>query len=181
MVSKNVKRILLADDNVSIHKDFRDILVNKEPRSESIQSLESELFGMTEERGAQSIEYKYIIDSAYQGEEAVELVDKAVKEEFPYSLIFMDVRMPPGIDGLKAIQKIWSQHPDTEIVICTAYSDYTWDEIVTLFGRTDHLLFIKKPFNNVEIKQIALTLSTKWELNQENQENISNLKRKVRT
>ena len=68
----------------------------------------------------------YDISDAYQGEEAVSMVEKACREGQPYALIFMDVRMPPGIDGIETVQKILEKHRDNEVVICTAYSDYSW-------------------------------------------------------
>src|SRR5699024_5616369 len=64
------------------------------------------------------------------------------------------------------IQKIWKKHPHVEVVICTAYSDYSWDQIVNNLGNTDKLLFVKKPFDATALKQMALTLTTKWKLHQ---------------
>ena len=105
----------------------------------------------------------YVIDDAYQGAEAIRMVDSAAEEGFPYALIFMDVRMPPGMDGIQAITEIWKRHPQIEMVICTAYSDYSWDQIVEQFGSTEHLLFMKKPFDSIALKQTALSLTSKWD------------------
>ncbi|MBA2584924.1 MAG: response regulator, partial [Chthoniobacterales bacterium] len=76
------------------------------------------------------------------------------------------VRMPPGWDGIETISRIWKEFPDLQIVICTAYSDYSWDEIAKSIGNSDQMLVLKKPFDNVEVLQMAHALSKKWQLTQ---------------
>ncbi len=166
-MKNNIARILVVDDNPAIHEDFRNLLSSTATSKDcDTLSLEKDLFGddnSTEESDSNDDFFsEYTIDDAYQGEEAISMAASAEEEEgFPYSLIFMDVRMPPGIDGLQTIKGIWKRHPFTQMVICTAYSDYSWDQIVRMFGKTDHLLFIKKPFDSETVKQIALTLTPK--------------------
>ena len=161
--------ILLVDDNESIHEDIESILSNSVSKEdEELKGIEDELFGSSpneQEKAGNIVNYE--IDHAYQGMEAVEMVSEAYETGNPYALIFMDVRMPPGIDGIQTIKQIWEDYPYTEIVICTAYSDYSWDKIVSNLGSTDKLLFMKKPFDATALKQIALTLTTKWKLQQE--------------
>ncbi|WP_445664957.1 response regulator [Fodinibius sp. AD559] len=161
--------ILLVDDNESIHEDIESILSNSVSKEdEELKGIEDELFGSSpneQEKAANLVNYE--IDHAYQGKEAVEMVSKAHETGNPYALIFMDVRMPPGMDGIETIKQIWEDYPYTEIVICTAYSDYSWDKIVSNLGNTDKLLFMKKPFDATALKQSALTLTTKWKLQQE--------------
>ena len=72
--------------------------------------------------------------------------------------------MPPGWDGVETIQRIWQVDPEILIVLCTAYSDHTWEEIVARLGRTDHLLILKKPFDNIEVRQLVLALTKRWHL-----------------
>ena len=69
------------------------------------------------------------IDSAYQGQEGLDLIEKSLLENRPYALAFVDVRMPPGWDGVETTCKIWEKYPDLQVVICTAYSDYSWEEM----------------------------------------------------
>ncbi len=149
-VTKN-NRILIVDDNQQIHEDFKKVLLPI-----------------------------YEIEDAYQGEEAVLMVEKAEKTGRPYALIFMDVRMPPGINGIEAIAKIWKNNPYIEIVICAAYSDSSWNDIIAKLGSTDHLLFLKKPFNVFEVKQMALSLTRKWNLNMQIRKLVANLETEVR-
>jgi signal transduction histidine kinase len=162
------KRILIVDDNRSIHEDFNKILSIKMDSFQDMENIENLLFNPP--KPAQQKTPAYRIDSAYQGEEAIEMADLAEKQNHPYALIFMDVRMPPGINGIETIARIWENHPNIEMVICTAYSDYSWDDILNKFGETDKLLFTKKPFNIVAIKQLAHALTTKWENARQNRD-----------
>ena len=178
---KNRQRILLVDDNEAIHEDIESILsINKNNSDMELRQMEDDLFGATTVAEPDVLaETLYEIDHAYQGEEAIRMVDEAVEDGDPYSLIFMDVRLPPGMNGIEAIQKIWEKHPYTEIVICTAYRDYSWDQIVRNLGHTDTLLFMKKPFDVTALKQTALTLTTKWNLRQETIAYTDNLEQEV--
>ncbi|MDZ7720678.1 MAG: response regulator [Balneolaceae bacterium] len=177
----NTSRILLVDDNEAIHEDIEAILSSHQSDDDDeLQMLEGALFGESVSSNTEVLEnLRYQIDHAYQGEEAVRMVQEAAESGNPYSLIFMDVRMPPGIDGIQAIQKIWESHPYIEIIICTAYSDYSWDQIVQNVGSSDKLLFMKKPFDATALKQAALTLTTKWNLQQQAIEYTDKLEREV--
>lgn len=154
------KRILVIDDNHAIHDDFRKILCADDATA-NLNEEEAALFG--EESPAAGAN-NYQIDSAYQGEEGLALVRQAAQEERPYAMAFVDVRMPPGWDGIETIARIWQEYPDLEVVICTAYSDYSWDEMIEKLGRTDHLLILKKPFDNIEVRQLAHSLTERWNL-----------------
>ena len=180
MITK--RRLLIVDDNPDIHEDFKKILLSSQREKDGeTQALEQELFGSQSGQAPESTTSipVYDIDDAYQGEEAVAMVDKAEADKIPYALVFMDVRMPPGIDGIETIAMIWKKHPHVEIVICTAYSDYSWEKIVQKFGHTDRLLFIKKPFDAVMVRQISLAISTKWELGLKNRHYLKNLEMDV--
>jgi len=161
------RRILVVDDNEAIHRDIESILKSSvSVIDDELMDFEEELFGSERQKSGHPI-IDYEIDHAYQGEEAVTMVDEADKSQNPYSLIFMDVRMPPGIDGIQAIRRTWQINPHVEVVICTAYSDYSWEHIMENLGTTDKLLFMRKPFDATALKQTALTLTTKWKLQQE--------------
>ncbi|MCD4773756.1 MAG: PAS domain S-box protein [Bacteroidales bacterium] len=161
------KRILVIDDNVQIHHDFKKVLLVSTESENNLDKLEEVFFG---ESSTQQ-EEAYLIDCAVQGEEGLEMIEESLKKEEPYAVAFVDVRMPPGLDGIETISKIWEIYPDIQIVICTAYSDYSWQDMCDKFGNTENLLILKKPFDNIEVRQLAYTLSRKWELNK-----IANLK-----
>jgi two-component system, cell cycle sensor histidine kinase and response regulator CckA len=155
-------RILIIDDNPSIHEDFRKILGPADAKlAEALDADEALLFGDTADP---SRAWSFQIDSAFQGQEGLEKVRTAVAEGHPYAVAFVDVRMPPGWDGVETISRIWKEFHDLQIVICTAYSDYSWDEIAKTVGNTDQMLVLKKPFDNVEVLQMAHALSKKWQL-----------------
>jgi signal transduction histidine kinase len=173
-------RILITDDNSAIHEDIASILNHNISKNKDLSALNRELFGEEDagnEYADQIIQYR--IEHAYSGEEAIEKVAKAHAEDDPYALIFMDVRMPPGIDGIVAVQKIWEQFPNIEVVICSAYSDYNWENIVKIFGKTDKLMFLQKPFNRIAIQQMALSMVTKWDVQNELRELVDKLDAKV--
>ena len=135
-------RILLVDDNPSIHVDFRDVLCPAESGTEAGRKLEAALF----DEAPPAVEPTgFEIDSAYQGQEGLEKVKQALAEKRPYAMAFVDVRMPPGWDGIETIAQIWKVDPDIQVVVCTAYSDYSWDDMRSKVGQPDSLLVLKKP------------------------------------
>jgi two-component system, cell cycle sensor histidine kinase and response regulator CckA len=157
-------RVLVIDDNPSIHEDFRKILSPADVKlAQELDADEAALFG---EAADASRPWSFQIDSAFQGREGLEKVRKAVATGVPYAVAFVDVRMPPGWDGIETISRIWKEFPDLQIVICTAYSDYSWDQIAKSVGNSDQMLVLKKPFDNVEVLQMAHALSKKWQLTQ---------------
>jgi signal transduction histidine kinase/DNA-binding NarL/FixJ family response regulator len=125
----------------------------------ALDQFERVLFGDSQREGE-----PFDLDSAYQGEAGVALVRRAVAESRPYALAIVDMRMPPGWDGLQTIAKMWEVDPRLQVVICTAYSDSSWQEIRQRFGATDQLLILKKPFDIAEVRQLACAMTEKWRL-----------------
>ncbi|MGP8201709.1 MAG: response regulator [Limisphaerales bacterium] len=155
-------RILIVDDNASIHADFREILCQAGSGSAAAKRLEAALF----DKDKPTVEpVCFELDFAFQGQEALAKVEKALADNRPYAVAFVDVRMPPGWDGVETIARIWKVQPELQIVVCTAYSDYSWEEMRAKVGQPDSLLIIKKPFDNVEVQQMAHALTKKWMLN----------------
>jgi len=151
-------RILVIDDNPAIHDDFRKILCQDRVSGSKLEAQEAELFGLAPSLGNQS---EFVIDSAFQGEQGLARVYHALQEGVPYSLAFVDVRMPPGWDGIEVTPKLWMADPDLPVVICTAYSDYTWEEMFARLGTSDRMFILKKPFDREEVLQIAHTLTAR--------------------
>ena len=163
-IPKANPRILVIDDNPTIHADFRKILCTDETSDPSVRTLEAALFeDATLPPGTD--ESKFELDSAYQGQDGLELVKTSLAENRPYAMAFVDVRMPPGWDGIETIARIWDVYPELQVVVCSAYSDYSWEELRAKIGQPDNLLVLKKPFDDVEVQQIAHALTRKWELN----------------
>lgn len=166
------KRILVIDDNVSIHQDFCKILMKQDAPSKDLEAMEAELFG-TETQDMSTGEFE--IDCAVQGREGLNMVKNAIAQGRPYALAFVDGRMPPGWDGVETISHLWQEDPELQVVLCTAYSDCSWKDIRRLLGDTDGFLILKKPFDNVEVLQMAHALTRKWELNREVQGRLNKL------
>lgn len=158
LVNQN-RRILVIDDNSAIHADFRKILGEPEAVDAELDAFEAKLFGTRKNTW-------FEIDTASQGEEGFEKVRLSLAAGQPYALAFVDVRMPPGWDGIETTRRIWEIDPDLQIVICTAYSDYSWDDMQEQVSPGDRLLILKKPFDAIEVKQLANALTEKWRLGQ---------------
>ncbi len=171
-INKPTHRILVIDDNTSIHEDFRKILKNSTKSCNDLQEMESAIFGS---KAKTSMSVQFDIDCASQGKEGLEMVKRALSESRPYVLAFVDGRMPPGCDGIETISQLWKICPDLQIVLCTAYADYSWQEIRSALGESDSLLILKKPFDNMEVLQLAHALTRKWELNREIQGRLNQL------
>jgi two-component system, NtrC family, sensor kinase len=170
------QRILVIDDNRAIHDDFHKIISPSGANNTALDAAEAELFGEATKGEEKS---PFEIDSAYQGEEGVEAVKKALEERRPYAMAFVDVRMPPGIDGVETTQKIWEIDSEIQIVICTAYSDYSWEEMFEKIGNNDRMVILKKPFDTVEASQLAHALTEKWWLSQQSKQKIEDLEKMV--
>jgi PAS domain S-box-containing protein len=165
-------RILVIDDNAAIHEDIRKILTPAKADAPSLEDEEALLFGHEKEVSTGTL---FEIDSALQGQEGLEMVRKANNDQHPYALAFVDVRMPPGWDGVETIGRIWEIYPELQVVICTAYSDYSWEDITARFGHSDSILILKKPFDNIEVLQMAHALTKKWFLTQQAKSQMLNL------
>ncbi|WLH69548.1 ATP-binding protein [Pseudomonas sp. FP2309] len=154
------RRILLIDDTPSIHDDFRKILTPVVESNQALDDMEAALFGDTSAPTAQAFE----LHSAYGGEEGLQLLTTAMTEQRPYALAFVDMRMPQGWDGARTIEALWKVDPGLQVVVCTAYSDYSWDDLLHRLHGYDRLLILKKPFDNIEVQQMANTLANKWDM-----------------
>ncbi len=153
-------RVLVIDDNLSIHEDFRKIL---QPGAETqgLDEARASLFGG---ESFQKALVRFELDYADQGQAALALVQMARREGRPYAVAFVDMRMPPGWDGLETIERLWEVDPEIQTVICTAYTDHSWEDIIRRLGCDDRLLILQKPFSTVEVSQLATSLTAKWKL-----------------
>lgn len=168
-------RIIVVDDNQAIHDDLRKILIGDGGVGLHLLSDEDLLFGV--EPAVEKT--RFHIDSAYQGKDGLRLIQERLTFGEPYALAFVDVRMPPGWDGIETIKRIWEADPNLQIVICTAYSDYSWNDIRVKLGFSDSLLILKKPFDNIEVVQLAHALTSKWLVSQQAQAKLADLDQMV--
>jgi two-component system, sensor histidine kinase and response regulator len=169
------RRILVIDDNVEILEDFRKVLVSTNTSS-ALDQARASLFGEVKK---ESHDESFSVDCAEQGETGLRLVEQAVGSGKPYALAFVDMRMPPGWDGVETITRLWQVDPDVEIVICTAFSDHAWEDVVTTLAQRDKFLILRKPFDAIEVHQLASSLTRKWNLAQQARLKMSDLERMV--
>jgi PAS domain S-box-containing protein len=170
-------RILIVDDNPAIHEDFRKILGEQVPAVSRLTELESRLFGAPATPVKRA---SFRLDSAFQGQEGLQMLRKSIEGNDPYALAFVDVRMPPGWDGLETLEHFWECCPEIQAVICTAYSDYSWEQITRRLKQSDNLLILKKPFDAIEALQVAHAMTRKWELGRQAKLRLEDLDRMVR-
>ncbi|SMF36331.1 sensor histidine kinase [Pseudobacteriovorax antillogorgiicola] len=171
----NPLRIIIIDDTEDIHNNIK-ILFQSQSSQDALDKLSEEIFGAGSAPSRQQSELEIAIDSAYQGQEGYEMIKQAVKEGNPYAVAVVDMRMPPGWDGLMTIEKIRDVDQDIEIIISSAYSDYSWQDIADRLGVSNKYLFLSKPFEVAEMKQMIVALTQKWTLDQENRSYIRKLK-----
>ena len=153
------RRVLIVDDNPNIHTDFRNILCADHSGDAAVNKLEAVLF---EGQKAAPDLSGFEVESALQGREGLEMVKQALADGRPYALAFVDVRMPPGWDGIETIARIWECQPELQIVVCTACRLTSWEQIRAKVGQLDNLVILKKPCDNVEVQQLAHALTKKW-------------------
>ena len=169
------RRVLIIDDSDAIHSDFRKTLKGNVEES-SLAAADAALFG-DEEMSGPSVTFE--VDSAMQGQEGYELVKTARSEGNPYALAFLDMRMPPGWDGLETLEHLFKVDPEIQVVVCTAYSDYSWEQMTQRIGKNDRVLILKKPFDRIEVCQLATALTEKWQLRRQSQLKLGELEKMV--
>jgi len=180
MTETQNRRILVVDDQESIREDFRKILAPPAVASAGLSSARAAFFGASESAAAAAPVASVPLPSfeltlASQGEEACELAARAHAAGRRFAVAFVDVRMPPGIDGLQTIQRLWQLDPELEVVICTAFSDYSFEQIIQTLGQSPRLLILKKPFDPIEVRQLAGALTEKWNVARREQERLIEL------
>jgi two-component system, NtrC family, sensor kinase len=169
------RRILVVDDNEDIHRDFQQVLSGATEAERALAATHAALFGDAQTTLRDGFE----LNSALQGQQALEMVSRALAEGRPYAMAFVDMRMPPGWDGIKTIEELWKCDPLLQVTICSAYSDYSWEDIAARLDLRDRLLILKKPFDNIEIYQLASSLTAKWQMASDATARMTNLEAAV--
>jgi signal transduction histidine kinase/AmiR/NasT family two-component response regulator len=175
LAASDNRRILIIDDNLKIHEDFRKILVSINASAEFDRATSS----LFDEAPLSVQDESFAVDFADQGEAGFRLAEKAIGSGSPYALAFVDMRMPPGWDGVETVKYLWQVDPNMEIVICTAFSDYAWEDLVATLAHRDKFLILRKPFDAIEVFQMASSLTRKWNLAQQARLKMNDLERMV--
>jgi diguanylate cyclase (GGDEF)-like protein len=159
-------RVLIADDEAEVRDAYRHILTEADMSGETavFHNLRERLFA----RGASDVSRKLSRTTVFApvfcegAEAAVKAVREAIAAEEPFAVAFLDMRMPPGPDGVWAAARIRELDPAIEIVLCTAYSDVDPAHIGTLVPPEEKLSYLQKPFHPHEIRQMTISLASKW-------------------
>ncbi len=154
----NHSRVLVIDDNVSIHDDFRRVLEGA--KGSALADAHAALFG----EALAVASPRFLVECATQGEEGFAAATAARAAGRPFQVAFVDMRMPPGWDGLETTARILAGDPELSVVICTAFSEATVSQIHARLGPTERVLILKKPFDPAEVLQLASALSEGWHL-----------------
>ena len=158
-------RVLIVDDEAGIHSDFKDMLNPNSTQTLTDQFAESLFDEVAKDKASFLPPFELL--HAISGEEAYDIICAGKESNRPIAVAYIDVRMPPGIDGVEAIRRIRQIEKDIELVIMTAYTDKPLPEIIRDMELLHKLLYIRKPFAPEEIQQITLALVEKWNIEQE--------------
>ena len=172
MNDQEAVRILSIDDTPEMHEVYQKILISDEATARQMAGAGAEIEGGPMPPSGLPT---FTLDCASQGREALEMVIQARRAGRPYAVAFVDMRMPPGWDGIETIEQLWKAEPALEVVICTAFIDFSADDIVRRLRRTDQVLLLKKPFDGIEVRLLAFALAEKWRLAREAQSHFDNL------
>ena len=155
-------RVLIVDDQPEIHRDFSELL-----RPRFAKTTSDHLAAMFEPEEPQRLMPNIELIDATSGEQACQIITSAQESNTPIAVAFIDIRMPPGIDGVETIRRVRQIDREIEIVIMTAYSDKPLPEIIRDMELLHKLLYIRKPFAREEIQQMTLSLLGKWNVERE--------------
>ena len=173
-------RILVVDDEESILKMFAEIFDptgGKADRRAELQEIEADLFSTPEP--AINTQLSYDLTCCQQGEEAVEKVRRSITEDNPFSVVFLDMRLPPGKDGLWTAEQIRAIDPEVNIVVVTGFSDVDPALLNERVSPASRLLYVKKPVKPQEIRQFADSLTKNWLDSKKTTQILGSLRTKV--
>ena len=156
------RRVLIVDDQKEIHDDFAEML---KPHLEGTWANPLAASFVTEDEPAVAPEFDLL--HASSGEEAYDIIRVGKERGSPIAVAYIDIRMPPGVDGVETVRRVRAVDGDIEMVIMTAYSDRSLGEIIENVEPLHKVLYIRKPFAREEILQITLSLVGKWNVEQE--------------
>jgi diguanylate cyclase (GGDEF)-like protein len=165
-LNQSAIRVLVVDDEAGVRDAYRQILLESEVSREmaGFHALRSRLFskqgGTSSRPRTHSVGFEAVFCD--QADAAVTAVKEALAQERPFSVVFLDMRMPPGADGVWAATRIRELDPAVEIVVCTAYSDTDPCEMGGIVPPEDKLSYLQKPFHPHEVRQMTIALASKW-------------------
>lgn len=156
-------KILVVDDNPEILEDFKKVLGQNVVTHDALEKLSTQVFGERETNKPKNFLDKFELHFASQGADAIKKIEESITLNHPFSVMYIDVKMPPGMNGLETVKRVHLIDSNLEIVICSAYNDYTLDQMAQRICDHDRLIYIKKPFTSIEVQQLTRCLTSKWQ------------------
>jgi len=158
-------KILVVDDERAVLEAYKHILTrsSEQRQEDALQQLANSLFSDVSSSPKALALTDAQVSYCSQGAEAVEAVKRALTEGAPFKVAFIDIRMPPGIDGRETARQIRLIDPHINLVIVSAYSDHNVTDISAVAGPPDKIFYISKPFDAAEVTQMATALANRWD------------------
>ena len=156
-------RILIVDDEPAMHDSYRHCFEPVVTNHDALSDMAVELFGDASVPVAEPAGAAFDTVHCNQGLDAVAAVEDAIADGNPFAVAFIDVRMPPGIDGKETATRIRALDPNINLVIVTGFSDFSPIEISKAAGPVDKIFYIAKPFEIAEVVQTATALAHRWQ------------------
>lgn len=149
-------RVLVADDDEAVLACYCKAFDNDESTCESkaLDALAAELFDPATDIEDQP---RFDIVACSQGDDAIRVAEAAQEAGEPFDVVILDIRMPPGIDGVEAGSRIRQIDPDVEIVFVTGFSDIPLHELQRRVPPPMKLHYFNKPLS---FTQLAVDVAT---------------------
>lgn len=163
-------RILIVDDEPAMHDSYRRSFAPVgRADGGALDAMAAELFGDDDDAAPASAEAEmaFELTHAMQGLDGVAAIAQSIRDGDPFAVAFIDVRMPPGIDGKETATRIRKLDPNINLVIVTGFSDFSPIEISKAAGPADKIFYIAKPFEVAEVTQTATALAHRWQVDRE--------------
>lgn len=150
-------KVLVADDDEHVLECYRDAFGDAEQTNQMqvLDALAAELFDADEEIENQP---KFEIVACSQGDDAIKVAEAASADGQPFDVVILDIRMPPGIDGVEAGSRIRKLDPDVEIVFVSGFSDVPFDELQRRVPPPMHLHYFNKPLSFTQLAEEVVTM-----------------------
>lgn len=100
------------------------------------------------------------VEVCSQGGTAVELFEEALQSGDPFDVIVLDVRMPPGISGVEAGQKIRSSDKNVPIIFVSGYSDVAIPNLEERVPPASRMCYVEKPIQLSELADLIMEMAS---------------------
>ena len=163
-------RLLIVDDDQAVHDEVWRIL--------SIRPEDSLSAGQAAlPSGQAAADVHFVIESVYQQEQALTVLRQAKAADQPFALAFVNLEGPSGANGVETLRGFWQVDADLQAVLTTARSGYDWREVARQLGFSHNFVIVNKPFDRLEVLQLAASLALKWSYMRDAQQRLQDLNR----